>query len=63
MGAGMGQRVRDILIVGVSTRRRYEGMLPEAAGTVGVSKSAVSRHFVQASAAQLAAVGVDEAGD
>ncbi len=45
----------DILIAGVSTRR-YEGVLPEAAGTVGVSKSAVSRRFIQASAAQLAAL-------
>ena len=51
--AGMGARVRDILVAGVSTRR-YEQVLPEAAGTVGVSKSSVSRHFVAASAAQLA---------
>ena len=47
------KRVRDILVAGVSTRR-YAGVLPEAAGTVGVSKSAVSRRFIEASAAQLA---------
>jgi transposase-like protein len=48
-------RVRDILVAGVSTRK-YERVLPQAAGTVGISKSAVSRHFVAASAAQLAAL-------
>lgn len=51
----LGGRVRDILVAGVSTRK-YEGVLPAAAGTVGISKSAVSRHFVAASAAQLAAL-------
>ncbi len=51
--ANMGTRVRDILVTGVSTRR-YEDVLPEAAGTVGVSKSSISRHFIAASAAQLA---------
>ena len=51
--AGIGTRVRDILVAGVSTRR-YAGVLPEAAGTVGVSKSTVSRRFIEASAAQLA---------
>jgi transposase-like protein len=50
---GMGRRVRDILVAGVSTRR-YKQVLPQAAGTVGISKSAVSRRFVEASAAQLA---------
>ena len=53
--AGMGQRVRDILVAGVSTRR-YAAVLPQAAGTVGVSKSAVSRRFVEASAEPLAAL-------
>ena len=48
-------RVRDIMVAGVSTRR-YAQVLPEAAGTVGVSKSTVSRHFIEASAAQLAAL-------
>ena len=53
--AGIGTRVRDIMVAGVSTRR-YAGVLPEAAGTVGVSKSSVSRRFIEASAAQLAAL-------
>jgi transposase-like protein len=51
--ASIGARVRDILVAGVSTRR-YEKVLPKAAGTVGVSKSTVSRRFIEASAAQLA---------
>jgi transposase-like protein len=51
--ANIGKRVRDILVAGVSTRR-YAEVLPQAAGTVGVSKSSVSRRFVEASAAQLA---------
>lgn len=49
----IGRRVRDIMVAGVSTRR-YADVLPQAAGTVGVSKSSVSRRFVEASAAQLA---------
>lgn len=53
--AGMAGRVRDILVAGVSTRR-YKEVLPQAAGTVGVSKSAVSRRFIEASAEQLAAL-------
>ena len=53
--AGVGARVRDIMVAGVSTRR-YAQVLPEAAGTVGVSKSTVSRRFIEASAAQLAAL-------
>jgi transposase-like protein len=43
------------MVAGVSTRR-YAAVLPAAAGTVGVSKSGVSRRFVEASAAQLAAL-------
>jgi transposase-like protein len=53
--ANVGARVRDILVAGVSTRR-YAAVLPAAAGTVGVSKSTVSRRFIEASAAQLAAL-------
>jgi putative transposase len=53
--ASAGARVRDILVAGVSTRR-YEDVLPQAAGTVGVSKSTVSRRFIEASAEQLAAL-------
>ncbi|MBI5720664.1 MAG: IS256 family transposase [Rubrivivax sp.] len=53
--ARMGARVRDIVVKGVSMRK-YREVLPEVAGTVGVSKSAVSRRFIEASAAQLAAL-------
>ena len=53
--AGIAKRVRDIMVAGVSTRR-YAAVLPQAAGTVGVSKSSVSRHFIEASAVQLAAL-------
>ena len=53
--ADIGARVRDILVAGVSTRR-YAAVLPEAAGAVGVSKSTVSRRFIEASVAQLAAL-------
>ncbi|MBE7420467.1 MAG: transposase [Ideonella sp.] len=47
--------MRDILVTGVSTRK-YEKVLPEVAGTVGVSKSSVSRRMVEASAEQLRAL-------
>jgi hypothetical protein len=53
--ARMATRVRDILVSGVSTRK-YEQVLPEVAGTVGVSKSSVSRRMVEASAEQLRAL-------
>jgi putative transposase len=53
--ARMGARVRDIVVKGVSMRK-YREVLPEVAGTVGVSKSAVSRRFIEASAAQLSAL-------
>ena len=49
------ERIRDILVAGVSTRK-YSRVLPQAAATIGISKSTVSRKFVQASAAQLAAL-------
>jgi transposase-like protein len=38
----------EILMLGLSTRR-YKEVLPKMADTVGVSKSEVSRHFVEAS--------------
>lgn len=44
----LGQRIRDILVTGVSTRK-YAKVLPDMAGTVGIKKSSVSTHFVQAS--------------
>ena len=58
--ANIGTRVRDILVAGVSTRR-YAAVLPKVAGTVGVSKSTVSRRFIEASAAQPGGPGC--AGD
>jgi transposase-like protein len=44
----LGQRLLEILMHGVSTRH-YRKVLPEMAETVGVSKSTVSREFVDAS--------------
>ena len=46
----------EILISGVSTRR-YEPILPEMAGTVGVSKSQVSRATIEAGERLLDGVG------
>jgi transposase-like protein len=43
----LAQRMLEILISGVSTRR-YKPILPEMAGTVGVSKSQVSRVTIEA---------------
>ena len=45
---GMGSRVLDILMEGVSTRQ-YGAVIPKMADTVGVSKSSVSRAAIQAS--------------
>jgi len=47
-----GQRMLEILLNGVSTRR-YERVIPEIADTVGVSRSTVSREAIQASEAAL----------
>jgi len=44
----LGERMLEILMHGVSTRR-YRQVLPEMAETVGVSKSSVSREFIEAS--------------
>jgi len=44
----LGERVLEILMRGVSTRQ-YKDVLPEMAETVGVSKSSVSRRFIEAS--------------
>ena len=52
----VGRRVRATLLRGVSTRH-YEEVLPDVAGRCGVSKSAVSREFVQASAQALRELG------
>jgi len=47
-----GERMLQILLNGVSTRR-YRRVMPEMADTVGVSKSTVSREAVEASEAAL----------
>ena len=49
---GMGSRILEILLEGVSTRQ-YGAVIPKMADTVGVSKSSVSRAAIQASEAQL----------
>ncbi len=49
----LAERMLKILISGVSTRR-YEQILPEMAGTVGVSKSQVSRETIEAGERLLA---------
>lgn len=49
---GMGSRMLEILLEGVSTRQ-YSAVIPKMADTVGVSKSSVSRATIQASEAQL----------
>ncbi len=46
------QRMLEILLSGVSTRR-YEKVLPEMASSVGISKSSVSREAIAASEKQL----------
>jgi putative transposase len=50
--AGMGARMLEILLHGVSTRH-YEKVIPQMAETMGVSKSNVSREAVAASEAAL----------
>ena len=52
MNSQLGQRILAILLNGVSTRK-YQEIIPEMAETVGVSKSQISREFVEASAAEL----------
>jgi putative transposase len=47
-----GERMLEILLDGVSTRR-YPQVIPEMAETVGVSRSAVSREAIEASEAAL----------
>jgi putative transposase len=48
----LGSRILDILMKGVSTRK-YKDILPQMADTVGVSKSEISREFIDASAKEL----------
>ena len=49
---GLSERMLGALLRGVSTRE-YQEVLPEMAETVGVSRSTVSRHAIEASADQL----------
>lgn len=44
----IGRRILEILMKGISTRD-YQAVLPEMAETVGVSKSSISREFIEAS--------------
>ena len=50
--AATGDRMLEILLDGVSTRR-YQGVIPEMADTMGVSRSTVSRETIEASEAAL----------
>ena len=52
MNSRLGQRILEILMNGVSTRK-YKEILPEMAETVGVSKSQISREFMAASEAEF----------
>ncbi|MBI4467882.1 MAG: IS256 family transposase [Acidobacteria bacterium] len=51
---GLGDRMMEVLMRGVSTRH-YAEVLPAMADTVGIARSSVSRKFIQASARQLKA--------
>jgi len=48
----LGQRILSILMHGISTRS-YKEVLPQMAQTVGVSKSNVSREFIETSGQQM----------
>jgi len=49
---GLSQHILGALLRGISTRE-YREVLPQMAATVGVSKSAISREAIEASAEQL----------
>ena len=51
-GSDLSRRMYEILVSGVSTRK-YKRVIKEMADTAGVSRSAVSREFVDDSAARL----------
>lgn len=51
--SALGERMLSILMKGVSTRN-YEGVIGEMADSAGVSKSSVSRKFIEAGKAELA---------
>lgn len=48
MNSRLGMRILEILMSGISTRN-YQKIVPEMTDTVGVSKSAVSREFIEQS--------------
>jgi transposase-like protein len=48
----MGARMLDVLMRGVSTRN-YKGVIDKTADTVGVSRSSVSRNFIEAGEREL----------
>jgi putative transposase len=50
----LGQRLVSLLMKGISTRSYHE-LLPDMAETVGVSKSSVSREFIEATEKQMKA--------
>jgi transposase-like protein len=52
MNHGMGSRFLEILMHNVSTRN-YRRVIPEMAESVGISKSSVSRQFIEESAQEL----------
>lgn len=52
MNNGMGSRFLEILMHNVSTRN-YRRVIPEMAESVGISKSSVSRQFIEESAQEL----------
>jgi transposase-like protein len=54
-GGAMSARMLEIAMRGVSTRN-YKEVIPKMAETVGVSKSAVSRHMAEASEAEVEAL-------
>jgi len=52
MNSRLGQRILEILMKGVSTRN-YQDVISEMADTVGVSKSQISREFIEGSGRAL----------
>lgn len=52
LNSALSRRILDILMRGISSRN-YQKILPEMAQTVGVSKSQVSREFIQVSEQSL----------
>jgi transposase-like protein len=52
LNSALGQRILEILMRGISSRN-YQEILPQMAQTVGVSKSQISREFLEASEQSL----------